>query len=234
MKRLAKYLNDKERELRRSFNGDLSDPVNRRRAKRLFDWVDHGVLRALWHNFSEIAPGVYRSNHPEHKRFTKYKAMGIKSILNLRGINREAPYLFEKESCDALGLNLVSISMSARQAPFREYLIELIEAFETTPKPFLIHCKSGADRTGLAGVLYLMIHQGEPVEQAMRQLSFRYLHIRRTSTGILDHFFDTYAARNAERPIGIVDWIRDEYDRDALIESFAAKQASLRWWQGWR
>ena len=234
LKRLRDALVAKERALRAKFNGDISDPESRRYAQILFDWVDHGVLRALWHNFSEVAPGVYRSNHPEHKRFTAYKAKGIKTILNLRGENSEPPYLFEKESCDALGLTLVSVSLSARQAPVRERLLELITAFETIEKPFLIHCKSGADRTGLAGVLYLMIHEGEPVDKAMRQLSFRYLHIRRTSTGILDHFFDTYAARNAQSPIGIIDWIRDEYDRDALVESFAVKQANLKWWQGWR
>lgn len=234
MKRLAEALNKKERELRASIGGDISTPEKRRRARFLFNWVDHGVLRWLWHNFSEIAPGVYRSNHPDDKRFAAYASMGIKSVLNLRGVNREAPYLFEKESCERFGLTLVSIPLSARQAPSRNRLLELIAALETIERPFLIHCKSGADRTGLAGVLYLMIHEGEPVEEAMRQLSFRYLHIRRTSTGILDHFFDTYAARNAQSPIGIVDWIRDEYDREALIESFAAKQARLKWWQGWR
>ena len=227
-------LNRKERALRAAFNGDIKDPENRRHAKILFDWVDHGVLRWLWHNFSEVAPGVYRSNHPDHKRFAVYAERGIKSILNLRGENKEPPYLFEEESCRELGLTLVSIPLSARQAPRKERLLDLIDALETIEKPFLIHCKSGADRTGLAGVLYLMIHEGEPVEKAMRQLSFRYLHIRRTSTGILDHFFDTYAALNALSPIGIVDWIREEYDREALIESFAAKQARLKWWQGWR
>ena len=231
---LNEMLKKKERDLRTSFSGDITDPAGRRRARFHFNWLDHGVLRVMWHNFAEVAPGVYRSNHPSHKRFTAYAKMGIKSILNLRGANNEPPFKFEEESCSKLGLALISVRFSARQAPRRDSLLELIAAFQTIEKPFLIHCKSGADRTGLAGVLYLMIHEGESVEKAMRQLSFRYLHIRRTSTGILDHFFDVYAARNAQSPIGIVDWIRDEYDREALIESFEAKQASLKWWQGWR
>lgn len=231
--RLTEYLNARERALRASFDGDITDPAGRRRARRLVNWVDHGVLRALWHNFSQVAPGVYRSNHPDHKRFAAYKRRGIKSVLNLRGALKEAPYAFEQESCAALGLKLTTISLSARQAPKRDNLLKLVDAFSTLEKPVLIHCKSGADRTGLAAALYLMIHEGEPVETATRQLSLRYLHIRRTQTGILDHFFDTYAARNAAAPIDIVDWIRDEYDRDALVQSFAAKQATLKPWQGW-
>ena len=100
--------------------------------------------------------------------------------------------------------------------------------------PFLMHCKSGADRTGLVATLYLMVKEGQPVAEARKQLSFRYLHIRRTSTGILDHFFDVYEARNAQAPIAIEEWIKTEYDRDALTESFAKKQAALKFWQGWR
>ena len=233
LRKLFKVLNEKERAMRRSFSGDLSDPENRRRAERHFKWLDHGVLRNLWHNFSEVAPGVYRTNHPDHARFTAYANMGIKTVLNLRGEGREPHYLLEVESCSALGLTLVSIPLSARKAPYRERLLELIAAFETMEKPFLIHCKSGADRTGLAAALYLMIHEGQTVEDATDQLSLRYLHIRRTSTGILDHFFDVYAARNAQSPIDIVDWIKTEYDREALIESFAEWKANLKPWQGW-
>ena len=233
MKRLINYLDAKERALRQSFDGDLSTPAGRRRAERLVTWSDHGILRARWHNFSELAPGVYRSNHPDHARLAAYQARGIKTVLNLRGALREAPYALEADSCAQLGLTLVTVALSARQAPERDRLLQVIATFDTIEKPVLIHCKSGADRTGLVAVLYRMIHCGEPVETAMRQLSLRYLHIRRSKTGILDHFFEVYAARNAKDPIEIVDWIRNEYDRDALAASFAQKQASLKWWQGW-
>lgn len=160
--------------------------------------------------------------------------MGIKTILNLRGAAKQPHYLFEVESCERLGLTLVTISMSARQAPKPDQLIKVINAFDTMERPFLMHCKSGADRTGLVAALYLMVQEGQPVAVARQQLSFRFLHIRRTATGILDHFLDVYEARNAQSPIAITDWIRTEYDRDALTASFAAKQAALKPWQGWR
>lgn len=234
IRKLIKALDRKERNLRQSFGQDITDPKERRRSMWHFNWLDHGVLRILWHNFDEVASGVYRSNHPNSKRFTAYAAMGIKSVLNLRGQAQQPHYLFEVESCEALGLTLVNSQMAARRAPKVKELVHLLDSFERIEKPFLMHCKSGADRTGLAAALYLMLYHNTPLSEARKQLSFRYIHIRRTETGILDHFLDVYAARTAESPIPVDEWIRSEYDPDALTASFAAKQAALKPWQGWR
>ncbi len=227
-------LEKKERDLRNSFGHDITDPVERRKSERHLLWLDHGILRTFWHNFEEFAPGAYRSNHPSRKRFETYAAMGIKTVLNLRGKAKQPHYLFEVESCADLGMTLVTCQMAARRAPSIAELTKLLDAFKTIERPFLMHCKSGADRTGLAAAIYLMIYEGASIAEAKKQLSFRYIHIRRTKTGILDHFLDTYEARCAQSPIGIEDWIRKEYDPNALTLSFAAKQKSLRFWQGWR
>jgi len=232
--KLRKVFKEKERAFRTSFGRDITDPDERRKSLWHFNWLDHGILRIYWHNFAEIAPGVYRSNHPNEKRFKAYADMGIKSVLNLRGRAKQPHYLFEVESCAAHDLALVDFSLSARRAPPEVMLSQIIDVFESIEKPFLMHCKSGADRTGLIAALYLMVVEKQPLDVARKQLSFRFLHIRRTSTGILDHFLDVYEVRNAQAPIAIADWIRTEYDADALTQSFAEKQAELRFWQGWR
>lgn len=234
LRKIYKALDEKERALRNSFGHDITDPVERKKSYWHMRWLDHGILRTFWHNFDQVAEGVYRANQPDHKRFAKYAAMGIKTVLNLRGVAKQPHYLFEEESCAQLDLTLVNVHLGARSAPPRDKLCDLLGAFDTMERPFLMHCKSGADRTGLASMLYLIVHEGQTVAQAYKQLSLRYLHIRKTKTGILDHFFDVYAVRNAQDPIGIVDWIKNEYDPDALRESFAQKQAALKFWQGWR
>ncbi len=234
IRKILTTLNRKERALRHSFGHDITDPKERRRSHWHVAWLDHGIFRTFWHNFEKVADGVYRSNHPDHKRFEAYAAMGIKTVLNLRGVANQPHYLFSAESCEKLGMQLVTVQMSARKAPKVEQLLRLFEAFETMERPFLMHCKSGADRTGLVATLYLMIHEGKSLEVARRQLSFRFLHIRRTATGILDHFLDVYAARDAQSPMAIAEWVKSEYDREALTKSFAVKQAALKPWQGWR
>ena len=185
---------------------------------------DVGLLRHLWHNFGEVAPRVYRSNHPGARRLRAYKSRGIKAILNLRNEIDTAPLRLEQQACAALGMEFHNVRLSARRAPKRAALLELFGLFDTLPKPFLMHCKSGADRAGLASALYLLDQTGADVETARQELSFRYLHIRRSATGILDHLLDAYAARLNQGPIPIRQWVAQEYDRDALIRAYEGRK----------
>ena len=86
--------------------------------------------------------------------------------------------------------------------------------------PALMHCKSGADRAGLAAGLAILFEGGTSA-QALRQLSWRYGHFRRSPTGVLDAFFIHYAAV-AEGRKKFLDWVRDDYDEAALGKTFRA------------
>ncbi|WP_010138845.1 tyrosine-protein phosphatase [Oceanicola sp. S124] len=216
-----------ERDLRNHYNTDLSSPEKRRRAHIYNLWFDHAVLRTFWTNFFQIAPGVWRSNHPTHKRFAQMKEMGITHVLNLRGAGGAAHYLTERESCEALGLTLVDCSLHARRAVPAEEILKVIDTFRWIPRPFVMHCKSGADRAGFASAIYLMCIEGRPVEEARKMLSTKYIHFRKSRTGVLDYILDLYAARNAASPIGFEDWIRAEYDPVQINADFKA----LPWWQ---
>ena len=233
LRRLYNWLDQKERKLRGSFGKDITDPVERVRSMRHYHWLDHGILRYWWRNFEEVAPGVYRSNHPHHARFAEYAEMGISSVLNLRGTSAYAHYLFEVESCEALGLDLVTVHLGARHAPDQHRLVELLDAFEATQKPMLMHCKSGADRTGLAAAFYLLLYTTASDAEVRRQLSFKYLHIRKSSTGILDHVLETYLAARDATGIGLREWVETEYDKPAVVASYNARKSAERFWQGW-
>jgi protein tyrosine/serine phosphatase len=231
--KLALWVHEKERALHRSYGNDISTPSARKQSWRHYLWLDHGILRYWWKNFAEIAPGVYRSNHPHHARFVQFKEMGIKAVLNLRGAVQKSPYLFEADSCEALGLTLIDVPLGAREFPQRERLILLLDTFETIEKPFVMHCKSGADRTGLAGALYLLIYTDADDDAVRKQLSFKYIHIRKSATGCLDFLLEAYLKRRDETGISLRDWVIAEYDRDALIADYDAKKATEKFWQGW-
>ena len=160
--------------------------------------------------------------------------MGIKAVLNLRGPGNRAHYLFEVESCAQLGLTLVNVPMGARIVPTKDTLESLFTAFDTIEKPFLMHCKSGADRTGLASALYLLDQTDISDEDVRKQLSFRYIHIRKTETGVLDFVLNQYLARRAATGISVRDWIASEYDHQALQDGYASVKADEKLWQGWR
>ncbi|WP_232830769.1 tyrosine-protein phosphatase [Tropicimonas sp. IMCC34011] len=220
VQRVATWLKGIERRVRNSFGDDISTPAKRRQALVHFHLMDHAVLRLPWTNFDKVAEGVYRSNHPGPARLRRYKEMGITTILNLRGEDRYSPWLFEKEACDALGLRLVTAKIYARKAAKRREILKLVDTLKSIDKPFLLHCKSGADRAGFAAVLYRVIVEGVPLEEARSHLSLRYLHLKWTRTGIVDHILDVYEDRNAEAPIGLEEWFRTEYDPKAIEASF--------------
>ncbi|WP_297773497.1 tyrosine-protein phosphatase [uncultured Roseovarius sp.] len=209
---LLKRISNWERGLRASYNTDLSTPSNRRRAEIYNLWFDHAVLRKIWTNQCEVAPGIYRSNQPTHDRFVRLKAMGVRSVLNLRGAAGAAHYLVEEESCRQLGLQLVNCTLQARDAAPRENIQAVIRAFREIERPFVMHCKSGADRAGFASAIYLIVIERRPVSEARRMLSIKHMHLKWSRTGILDFILNQYEARQAATGIGFENWVADEYD----------------------
>ena len=213
-----------EREFHDSFTGDILTEADRKRARAYVAWIDHGLLRALWHNFHEVAPGVFRSNHPDHRRLAAQAARGVRTVLSLRGAQTKAFHRLEVESCAALGIDLHVIGMASREAPTRAALLDLLAFFDTAPRPFLMHCKSGADRTSLAAALYLIHVEGASVTAARRQMSPWFLHFRWTKTGVLDAVLDLYEARLGAGPIALRPWIETEYDPAAVEDRFTRRR----------
>ena len=218
-----------QRRLTARVGGDISTDAARRAARWHYALVDHGFLRALWRNLHQIAPGVYRSNQPSDRQLLAlHQRVGLKSVLNMRGKSQNSFYLFEAEACAALGIELIDLPMSASVAPTRERLEQVIAALHTMPKPFLIHCKSGADRTGLAAVLYQLLVEGRPYPEARRQLSLRYLHVENSPAGVQDHLLRWYEAAQGRTGIGFMDWLRTAYDPALVTASFARWRAGDR------
>ncbi len=214
-----------ERGLAATYGTDISTPKGRRQAAWHFQLLDHGFLRALWGNFFEVAPGVWRSNQPSPRRLRKFKKLGFKSVLNLRGANVMSPYLFEQEACRELGLTLVDHPMQARHLSGPEVFLRLLDIFETIEHPFVMHCKSGADRAGIASALYLMHMKDVPIEIAKKQLGKKYIHFKSFQTGILDHMLDAYEADNKVQPMPIRKWLENRYDQQKLTGEFQAGRA---------
>lgn len=222
---IHQWLKDYQSQLSARFGSDISTPDARRAAKWHFILSDHAFLRVLWTNLYQVVPGVWRSNQPSPRQFAKLAKRGIRTVLNLRGASQQSFWLFESEACAAHGMTLHDIPMSARSAPDPSALLQLHDLFLTVERPMLLHCKSGADRTGLAAALYLIWVEGRPLAQAQRQLSWRFMHLSVGKTGILDHFLRVYARIAETRDISLLDWIRTEYDPAALTASYERWQA---------
>lgn len=195
-------------------------------AERLRAWchlmaVDHGFFRTIYLNKHRVSDELWRAAQPSPLHLKRLAAEGFKTVLNLRGVEEgNYRYRLEQEACERYGLKLVSIPIRSRSPLKHETLMDAIDLWDRLETPVLMHCKSGADRTGLMATLYLHLVKGVPIRSAMDQLSFRFGHIRQSKTGIVDYIFEQFAARQEETGISFRDWAETEYDPDALKRGF--------------
>lgn len=200
---------------------DLDTVKGRRRANNELIWGDHGFLRLRFQNLHQLSDEFWRSNQPSPKQIAEHaRDRGIKTIINARGHSPKGYYLLEKEACEANGITLVDFQVFSRDTPTKEKIREAAELFSSIEYPALVHCKSGADRAGLMSVLYKLLREGAPIEEAQDQLSLKYLHVKHGKTGVLDEVFERYAAYNAHTSISFLDWVDQQYDRLAIKEEF--------------
>ena len=204
------------------FTGDLTTRRGRRAAWIDSLFVDHAVFRLVWDNFAPVIPGkLYRTNHPTPGRIARLvQKYGFRTLINLRGHRKCGSDAMSRDAAARLGLDHIDMAFESRGAPHRERILRFHGIYTTMRTPALMHCKSGADRAGLAAALAVMF-EGGTTEQAMRQLSWRFGHFNRAPTGILDAFFLHYATV-AEGRTPFLEWVTTEYDEVALRANFRA------------
>ena len=205
-----------------AFRGDLSTRGGRVSAWRDSLLVDHAVFRAVWTNLAEVLPGrLYRSNHPTPGHLAAAaRRLGLRTLINLRGRRACGSDALSREAAARLGLRHIDMAFESRGAPHRDRILRFAGILRDLETPALMHCKSGADRAGLASALAILL-EGGSTAAALEQLSWRFGHWRRSRTGILDAFVVRYAT-DAEGRLPFLDWVRDEYDEAALRRDFVA------------
>jgi protein tyrosine phosphatase (PTP) superfamily phosphohydrolase (DUF442 family) len=211
--------------------------VNRRRMIRL------GVVLAILvglavtigykplfeQNFAEVVPGkLYRSAQPDDRLNGWIEEHNFKSVLNLRGGHPSYDwYKLERDIVRDHGVDYYEVPISAQYRPRKSELLQLIDLLGRARYPMLVHCKSGADRTGLAVTLYHMIVQKEPPQKAMSGFSIYHAHIPLFGPEKLQHpileYSDWLDAKSlTHTPERFRGWVESEYQDGRDPE--AAKQ----------
>lgn len=220
---LHRFLSPQQRYQRRMarierWDRPLKTPFDRLRAWTHMIFSDHGIFRLIYLNAHQVTPDFWRSAQPAPYQIKRFQKMGIRTIVNLRGGREQGAWPLEKETCEKAGITLIDFVVRSREAPSRETILQAKELFETLQYPVLVHCKSGADRAGLMAALYLVLHEGRPVEDASKQLSWRFGHFKFAKTGILDAFFALYQKEG--KGMSFLEWVEQVYDQERLIKTF--------------
>ncbi len=117
-------------------------------------------------NFHVTVPGeLYRSAQLQPGDLAELEQQyHIRSELNLRGAEpNQEWYRDELKEAAASGVVHRDFKMSSSKELTEKEALALIQTMRDMPKPLLIHCRAGADRTGLAAAFYMaaIAHKGE-------------------------------------------------------------------------
>jgi hypothetical protein len=155
------------------------------------------------------------------------EARGIKALINLRGRNDDLSW-WKKETgaAWARGIAHLDAMLDSRKLPTRAMLERLIATFDEAPRPFLLKCSGGQDRTSFAAALFL-IHRGgwEAFDTAAAQYArFPYLHFPKKHQRWLRPFLDF--AREDSKGSALSAWIANHYAPEKLEAWLAAQGLS--------
>jgi protein tyrosine/serine phosphatase len=146
-------------------------------------------------NFHPITPGeAYRSGQLNSNKLARcVEQYKIKSVLNLRGSHPGEDW-YEDELAASSKLQLVhyDISLSASHELTEADVRKLIGIFKTAPRPVLIHCQAGADRSGLVAAMWQVVVDKVSKAEAKKQLSLWYGHIAIGEKRAMDNSFEKW------------------------------------------
>ena len=200
------------------------------RAKRIARWITRGVaavvlagvLYVAWdqahHNFGVVQPGrIYRSGQmPASSLGRAIRDHQIKTVLNLRGSNKDDWYTTERRATLDAGATQVDIAMSSCIWMSRAQLRTVVRMLDTAEYPMLIHCQWGAERTGLVSAFAELLRPGSTLEAARAQFSILYLFARINDGKIMAEHLDQYegwlAAKGwTHEPAHFRAWVEEGY-----------------------
>jgi protein tyrosine phosphatase (PTP) superfamily phosphohydrolase (DUF442 family) len=181
-----------------------------------------GALYVAWdqasYNFGDVQHGrIYRSGQmPASSLSRAIRDHKIKSVLNLRGSNKDAWYAAERAATLDAGATQIDMSMSSCIWLSRAELRTILQTFDTAEYPMLIHCQWGAERTGLISAFAELLRPGGTIADARAQFSIRYLFLPVNDGKVMAEHLDHY-----ERWLSSKGWKhRPEHFRRWVAEGY--------------
>ena len=126
------------------------------------EWAQPAASTTLGNCF-RVSAELLRSDQPHAADLAALQTLGVKSLLSLRH-DRVDDEIFARS-----GLVLIREAMRAQDVSVAQ-LVAALRKFRSAPKPVLVHCWRGSDRTGFFVAGYRIICQGWSREAALEEL----------------------------------------------------------------
>ncbi len=123
------------------------------------NWANPLIQSSL-DNAYRVSADLYRCEQPTIGDIADLKTLGVRSILNLRRHHTDG-----KEFAGA-GFTLLANPIDAGDVT-EDYLVDALRQFRAAPKPVVVHCWHGSDRTGGFVAAYRIVFEGWKREAAI-------------------------------------------------------------------
>lgn len=133
-------------------------------------------------NFDVVDPGrFYRSAQLTPNELVEVvNKYGIKTVISLRGAPENSYWVKpETDILAYLGVKFIAAGWTSDYFPDRENFLVFAKALKEEQYPILVHCRTGADRTGEASAIYSMEFLKQSKEEAIaKNLNFKHWHVK--------------------------------------------------------
>jgi len=115
-------------------------------------------------NLHRVSDALYRSAQPTVEGFRAVKALGVKTVVNLRAFHSD------RRALRGTDLRYEPIPMQAWHPEDEDVVRFLRVVADKNRTPVLVHCQHGADRTGVMVAVYRIVMQGWSREEAIAEM----------------------------------------------------------------
>ncbi len=115
-------------------------------------------------NCYKVANFLYRGAQPTREGLQHLRAMGVKTIINLRGYDSDTPLI------NGIGFHYYHIPTDTTMPERAKYQKVLDIVSNPELQPVFVHCFHGADRTGTAVALYRIGLEEWHAEEAINEM----------------------------------------------------------------
>jgi tyrosine-protein phosphatase SIW14 len=120
-------------------------------------------------NFGRVTENLYRGGQPTADGFSALHAMGVGIDVNLRDDRTEMAS--EQHEVESLGMKYVGIPWSASHDPSSAQIAEFLDLVRANPNTkIFVHCRRGADRTGVMIAAYRIAVEHKSVAEAVSEM----------------------------------------------------------------
>ena len=171
-----------------------------------FHWIERGDAARAAQAYAGLLPPFLRAH-------------GIRAVINLRGSNpAHFWWRYETRVCKDLAVVHQDVKLNSRHLPPQPTLVDILDVFDSVPRPFLVKCSGGQDRTAFVASLYVLHRRGwQALARSQRQFAFwPYLHWPRTHQRWLKLFPAFAYESSAGKPLRT--WLENGYSATGFGE----------------